>query len=130
MTLIRKALYAKVIFTAICSLVAIVGASTIGEAFGVEAPIMVLVGAALLTWAALVAIFARRQETRRTEAWVVIAGDELWVIGVIVLLALFPDALTDTGKLWLAILTLVVATLASIQLLGLKQLRSNPEMSR
>lgn len=130
MTLIRKALYANVIFTAICSLVAIVGASTIGEAFGVEAPIMVLVGAALLTWAALVAIFARRQETRRTEAWVVIAGDELWVIGVIVLLALFPDALTDTGKLWLAILTLVVATLASIQLLGLKQLRSNPEMSR
>lgn len=120
--MLRKALYANAAFTAVCSLVAIVGASSIGDSFGVEPWVMVLVGAGLLGWAALVSFFARREETRRNEAWLVIAGDELWVIGVIVLLAAFPDALTNTGKLWLAILTLVVATLASVQLLGLKQI--------
>jgi len=124
MTMLRKALYANAAFTAVCSLVAIVGASSIGDSFGVEPWVMVLVGAGLLGWAALVSFFARREETRRNEAWLVIAGDELWVIGVIVLLAAFPDALTNTGKLWLAILTLVVATLASVQLLGLKQIRN------
>lgn len=122
MTTLRKALYANAMFTALTSLVALVWAGPIAKAFRVEQWVLVAAGAVLLGWAALVTWFARRDPTRRAEAWLVIAGDELWIIGVIVLLAAFPDALSNTGKLWLATLTLVVAILASFQLLGLRRI--------
>lgn len=123
MTLLRQALYANVIFTALTALAALVFAAPLAEEFEVATWVMVAAGAGLLAWAALVWVFARRDPARRQEAWLVIAGDELWVIAVIVLLAAFPDALSDSGKLILAILTIVVAGLASAQLLGLRKLR-------
>lgn len=123
MSLLRRALYANAAFTAVCSLVALAGAGAVSDLFDVPTWIVILVGAILLGWAALVALFARREETRRAEAWLVVAGDEAWIIGVIVLLAAFPDVISETGRLWLAILTLVVAVLASLQLLGLRRLR-------
>ncbi len=121
--MLRKALYANAIFTGMSALVALLFSGFLADEFEVAPLILVAVGAGLLGWTWLVWIFARRDPTRRREAWIVIAGDEAWVIGVIVLLAAYPDVMSDSGKLILAVLTIVVAALASFQLLGLRQMR-------
>ena len=121
-TLLRRSLGANAGFSALSGVVLIAFHGPLDRFIGLGLPwLLIVLGAGLLGFAALIALNLRRTRISRTEAWLTVASDIAWVAGSAVILLGFPDLL-DTGGKWLVALAAVgVADFALLQTLGLRR---------
>lgn len=102
-------------FSTLCGLVLMLGGLFMADTIGVSGWLLPALGFGLLGWANMVTLYAGRQFVRRPELDRVAAGNVAWVVLAIVLI-LIPGWLTGTGKWALAIITLIVAAFAAVQI--------------
>ena len=114
---LRLALAANAVFSITCAGLMLFRPSLVGGWLGVQAPLVLqAVGAGLVFFAA---DLLHQTTRRRIETWRALyasAADCLWVIGTVVLLALFPSVLSTTGN------ALVAAVAVAVFLFGAWQL--------
>lgn len=76
----------------------------------------------LLVFAAQLANIVRTREIRHWEIVSIIAGDLAWVIGSVVLVALFYDSISGAGLVLVDFVALAVLAFAIMQIRGLRAL--------
>ncbi len=119
-TLLRRALQANGIFSALSGVVLILASNRIAALIGIEQSLW-LTGLLLLLFAAGLFRNARRAEINQTEAWLAVALDVIWVLGTGALI--FAGVFSTTGNWIVALVGDVVLLFAVLQFWGLRKLR-------
>ena len=113
-------------FSGLSALFMFVAAPWVVVQLGLPGPASVYVVAGLLLLFALqLANIVRTGEIRAAEVIGIIGGDLAWVVGTIVLVALFYPALTAAGLILVDVVALAVLFFAIQQIRGLRALHSN-----
>lgn len=107
--------------TAASGLVALLGAGLLDGPLGVATPLLVVVGAGFLAYAALLLRWSRRDPVAPAAAWSAIVGDAAYVAASVAIAAAPPAGLTTLGRWTVALLALAVADLAVLQYVGLRR---------
>lgn len=118
-SLLTRTLKANAVFSAGSGLALAVFSVPLSDWLGIPAWIAVAVGVGLVGFSVIVYSIARNPKA--TVVKQVIASDVAWVVGAVVLLVAFPDAMTTEGRWALGIVSLVVADFAVMQWLGLRR---------
>ncbi len=121
-TLLQNALRGNAAFSAVSAFVLLLGGSALAEWIGVPTPVVYVLGVGLLPWAGFAWWTAQTLDERAVA--LVIAGDALWVIAAIVVIALRPGDMTDEGVVGLAVISVAVAAFGVAQTIGLRRLRT------
>lgn len=121
--LLRGALIGNAALSLTSGLLLVVASETVAGWLGpaVPANLMLGLGVLFLIFGADVAIVARREEPKLAQAGIITALDSLWVVGSLVVLAVFSGQLSTLGIWLVAVQALIVADFALLQFLGIRQ---------
>lgn len=120
-SLLRRALQADAVVSAVSAAGLIVGAGALGPALGIPSAALLAVGIAFVPWAAFLTYLSTRPTIGRRAAWAVVIVNALWVVDSIVLLASGALPLTPAGFWFVVAQAVAVDTLAVAQFLGLRR---------
>lgn len=118
--LLRRALAANAIFSALSGAILLLASNRLEQLLGTSVSLVPL-GAMLLIYAAGLLWNARRENVSRMEAWIAVALDVAWVAGSAIVI--FAGVLSATGNWIVAIVADVVLLFAVLQLIGLRKSR-------
>ena len=121
-TLLGRMLMQNAMVSNLTGLVLVVGAAGLDSWLGVNRWVLAGVGAGLVAFGLALVIWARSPKWLRRGGLSAVAGDAMWVIGAVALIA-FTDEMTAAGEVALAGVTAVVAWLVVAQTVGLVKLR-------
>jgi hypothetical protein len=117
---LRLALRLDAVATATVGALATAGSSVLDGALGVPAPVLLGLGALLVTYAVGVWLVSRTQPVTTDGAWAVITLNAAWTLGSLVA-AVVADQLTPLGTAAVIMQALAVAALAELQLATLRR---------
>lgn len=124
---LRMALAANAVFSLTCASMLITFPSSVGDWLGVQAPMTLrAIGIGLIGFAADLLHQTTRPRVATWRALYASAADFLWVIGTLVLLALFPGALAPSGILLVLLVALAVLLFGTWQLWAIGQAHRLP----
>ena len=83
---LRNILFANAVFSLVSAFVLIAASGPLADYLEVSGWVLIVVGAALIPWAAFVFANARREPPLQRDTWITIAGDLLWVIAAAVVI--------------------------------------------
>jgi hypothetical protein len=113
-------------FSAISALLLLAAAPWVAAQLGLPGPLNVyVVGVFLVVFSLQLANIVRTGTIRNWEVAAIITGDLAWVVGSVVLVALFYPAITLTGLVLVDVIAIAVLFFAIQQIRGLRELRSN-----
>jgi hypothetical protein len=121
--LLRFALTLDGVATGANGVLYVAGAPLLDDWLGLPAEMLMAVGAFLIAYAALVLRLATRPAMPRVAVVAVIAANVLWVVDSLIALALDWFTPTTVGQVLIAVQAVLVAGLAALQYVGLKQAR-------
>jgi hypothetical protein len=121
-TLLRRALQADAVFTAVSALGAVAASGVLAGWLAVPAPALLALGALLIAWAVFLWTTAARPTISRRAAWVAVVAGALTVIDLVLLLAMGWLPFSPEGWWLMAIMALVVAGFTEAQYIGLRRL--------
>jgi hypothetical protein len=122
--LLLRALRMNAVFSAVSAVLMLIGGRWIAAQLGLPNVMAVYVTAGLLILFALqLGNIVRTGNIQTIEIAGIVVGDIAWVVGTIVLVALFYPSLTTTGLLLVDVVALVVLYFAIQQIRGLRALR-------
>lgn len=122
-SLLKKTLLANALFSDLCGVIMLLGATTIAPLIGLNSPmILAFIGIDLMVYGVWLFFTARRAEPNLTLAKIAVAADVAWVIGAAIVIWL--GVLNTTGNLILAGVTDVVLLFAILQWVGIRRLQS------
>ena len=120
--LLRYALMANAIFSALSGVLLTIGGSRIGALLGLHGPVALWpAGLALVIFAAYVALAARTSEPDVRAAQAIIISDALWILGSMAFILFGP--LSPVGNATVAVVALVVLLFAVLQRIGIQKMR-------
>ncbi len=120
--LLRRTLQANAAFSALSGIIAIAGAKTLSLLLGVNvSSLLIGMGVALLAYAAVLLLNARRENIKLQEAWLAVVLDAAWVIGSVILI--FAGTLSTTGNWLVAVVADIVLIFAVLQFFGIRRLQ-------
>ncbi len=114
---IRRILFANAIFCAVSGLILAFASKPIAAFLGIapSAGILLGLGIALMVYADIVYIFAKREEISKGFVLFVIIAESLWVLDSILLLVTNWIPFTVEGKWTIGIIAVIVDLFASLQ---------------
>lgn len=119
--LLVRALRWNALFSCVSAIAMLATAEWLATQLGLGSPVPVYVVAVfLLLFSGQLATIVRTGRIRRWEVSAIIAGDLAWVLGSIVLIALFYRSLTGIGLLLVDVVALAVLFFAVQQIRGLR----------
>ncbi len=121
--LLRFALTLDGVATGANGVLYLAGAPLLDGWLGLPTEMLMAVGAFLIAYAALVLRLATRPAMPRVAVVAVIAANVLWAVDSLIALALDWFTPTPVGQVLIAVQAVLVAGLAALQYLGLKQAR-------
>jgi hypothetical protein len=121
--LLRFALALDGIATGANGVLYLAGAPLLDGWLGLPTEMLMAVGAFLIVYAALVLRLATRPEMPRVAVVAAIAANTLWAVDSLIALALDWFTPTTVGQVLIAAQAVLVAGLAALQCVGLKQSR-------
>jgi hypothetical protein len=121
--LLRFALTLDGVATGANGVLYLAGAPLLDGWLGLPTAMLVVVGAALIVYGALVLRLATRPAMPRVAVAAVIAANTLWVVDSLLALALDWFTPTTVGQVLIAVQAVFVAGLAALQYVGLRQTR-------
>lgn len=118
---LRTALVANATFSTVCGATFLAAAGPISEAIGLTMPeVLMVIGGALLVFAAGLVRNARRANVNTMEAWTVVAMDGAWVVGSAAVIVM--GVLNTSGNWAVAVVADVVLAFAVWQVIGLRKM--------
>ena len=121
--LLRFALLLDGVATGANGVIYLAGAPLLDGWLGLPTEMLMAVGAFLIAYAALVLRLATRPAMPRVAVVAVIAANVLWAVDSLIALALDWFTPTTVGQVLIAVQAVLVAGLAALQYVGLKQAR-------
>jgi hypothetical protein len=121
--LLRFALTLDGVATGANGVLYLAGAPLLDGWLGLPTEMLMAVGAFLIAYAALVLRLTTRPAIPRVAVVAVIAANVLWVVDSLIALALDWFTPTTVGQVLIAVQAVLVAGLAALQYVGLKQAR-------
>jgi hypothetical protein len=121
--LLRFALTLDGVATGANGVIYLAGAPLLDGWLGLPTEMLMAVGAFLIAYAALVLRLATRPAMPRVAVVAVIAANVLWAVDSLIALALDWFTPTTVGQVLIAVQAVLVAGLAALQYVGLKQAR-------
>lgn len=120
--LLRTALRANGIFSALSGILLALGASQFPSLMGVGTSLFYSVlGIILLFHAGMLFFFTRTETIRPAFAWYAILGDVAWVLATVVILLSNNIGLSSTGNWILLIIGDIVLVFAIVQIIGVRR---------
>ncbi len=120
-TFLGRVLAQNAMVSGVTGLVLVVGASGLDSWLGVNRWVLAGVGAGLVAFGVALVIWARSPKWLLRGGLLAVAGDAMWVIGTVALIA-FTDEMTAAGDVALAGVTALVAWFVVAQTVGLVKL--------
>ena len=120
-SLLRRALMADALLSAVAAVVLTLGAGALAQRLALPASLLLGAGLALIPWAACLVWMARKAAVPAAAVWAVIAINVLWVIDSawVALGGVFqPNAL---GQVFIAVQALAVVLLAELEFVGMRR---------
>jgi hypothetical protein len=124
---LRNALLADAVVSGATGALMALAAGPLEPVLQVPAPLLRIAGLALLPYAVLVALLARRDVPPRGLVWLVVAGNAIWAVDCVALLFTGWIEPSLLGVAFILIQAVVVAAFAELQVVGLR--RSAPATS-
>ena len=120
-----RALRLNAWFSGITAILLIIAAPWIAKQLGLPGPLNVyVIGGFLVVFALQLANIVRTGAVRTWEVVGIIGGDLAWVLGSIILVAMYHPALTTAGLILVDAVAIAVLVFAIQQIRGLRALRS------
>jgi hypothetical protein len=120
--LLRRTLTINAIVSAVSGAGTLLFAQPLATFMGIAQPaVLVVLSVVMLAFAAFAWLTRTETPLKRLNAWLIFWGDEVWVLGG--LLVVFADVgrLTDGGKIVVLVTVLIVADFALFEWIGLRR---------
>ena len=112
---------ANAAFSAASGVAAVILAAMSETPLGVNRWLLGAIGLGLIGYGVQLYAWAGSPRLVKPGARLATAADALWVLGAVVLLTWFPDAMSTAGRWTLGLASLAVADFAVMQFLGLRR---------
>lgn len=126
--LLLRALAMNAVFSGFSAIFMFISGIWLARQFGLDSPVPVYAVAGFLGLFSLqLANIARTRNIRAWEIKSIISGDIAWVIGSILLIALYYQSITAAGLMLLDVVAVAVLFFAILQIRGLRQYQKMTE---
>jgi hypothetical protein len=122
--LLRKALIGNALFSAVSGLTILFAQGWVLRILGLPNSVNLLVlRAGLIVFAVTLVINARKQQVKKSDAWIAVCMDVAWVIGSYVLIFIVP--FSTEGKWVVAVVAEAVLVFAVLQFVGIRRIQKS-----
>ncbi len=119
-TLLRYSLTGNGVFSILTGAIALVFSTPLGTYMGVSPIALSVVGVSVAVFGGTVYFVSKRSPINRRFAVLTVIADIVWVLGAVVLIAVFPETMTSEGAALLVVVSGVVGLFAVLQSVGLR----------
>jgi len=121
---LRKALLGNALFSTLSGLTILFAQGWVLRILGLPSSVNLLIfGVGLIVFAVTLVINARKQQVKKSDAWVAVLMDLAWVVGSYVLIFLVP--FSPKGKWVVGIVAEVVLLFAMLQFVGIRRIQKS-----
>jgi len=121
---LRKALMGNALFSTLSGFTILLAQGWVLRILGLPSSVNLLVlGAGLIVFAVTLVINARRQQVKKSDAWIAVCMDLAWVLGSYVLIFIVP--FSTEGKWVVGVVAELVLLFAVLQFLGIRRIQKN-----
>jgi hypothetical protein len=122
--LLRNALMGNALFSTLSGLAILFAQGRVLRILGLSGSVNLLIlGVGLIVFAATLLVNARRQQVKRSDAWVAVSMDLAWVVGSCVLIFIVP--FSTEGKWVVGVIAELVLVFAVLQFVGIRRIQRN-----
>jgi len=122
LALLRKVLLLDAVTCVAAGLLMLVGGEALSEPLGLSARLLQIAGVSLLPFAAYLVYVARRAVLPRSQVWIIVAANALWVLDSALILATGWVQPTLLGYAFVIGQALAVLVLAQLEVRGVRRL--------
>lgn len=119
--MLRKAFIGNALFSTVSGLIILFGQRWVLRILGLSNINLYILGGALIVFATTLAINARKQKLKISDAWTAVVMDLAWVVGSGVLILTVPFSVT--GKWIVGAVAELVLLFAVLQFVGLRRIQ-------
>jgi hypothetical protein len=121
---LRRALMGNALFSTLSGLTILFAQGWVLRILGLSSKLSLLIlGVALIIFAATLVINARKQKVKTADAWMAVWMDVAWVIGSYVLIFIVP--FSTEGKWVVAVIAELVLVFAVLQFVGIRRIQKS-----
>ena len=122
--LLRKALMGNALFSTLSGLTILFAQGWVLRILGLPSSVnLLLLGAGLIVFAVTLIINARKQQVKKSDAWIAVCMDLAWVLGSYVLIFIVP--FSTAGKWVVGVVAELVLFFAVLQFLGIRRIQKS-----
>jgi hypothetical protein len=121
---LRKALLGNAFFSTLSGLTILFAQGWVLQILGLSSSVNLLIlGVGLIVFAVTLVINARKQQVKKSDAWIAVLMDLAWVVGSCVLIFLAP--FSPKGKWVVGIVAELVLLFAMLQFVGIRRIQKS-----
>jgi hypothetical protein len=121
---LRKALLGNAFFSTLSGLTILFAQGWVLQILGLSSSVNLLIrGVGLIVFAVTLVINARKQQVKKSDAWIAVLMDLAWVVGSYVLIFLAP--FSPKGKWVVGIVAELVLLFAMLQFVGIRRIQKS-----
>ena len=118
---LRKALMGNALFSTLSGLTILFAQGWVLRILGLASNVNLLIlGVGLIVFAVTLVVNARRQQVKRSDAWIAVLMDVAWVLGSYILIFIVP--FSTEGKWVVGVVAELVLVFAVLQFVGIRRI--------
>ena len=122
--LLRKALMGNALFSTLSGLTILLAQGWVLRILGLASSVNLLIlGAGLIVFAVTLVINARKQQVKKSDAWIAVLMDVAWVLGSYLLIFIVP--FSTEGKWVVGVVAELVLAFAVLQFVGIRRIQKS-----
>ena len=121
---LRKALIGNALFSTLSGLTILLAQGWVLRILGLPSSVNLLIlGAGLIVFAVTLVINARKQQVKKSDAWIAVLMDVAWVLGSYILIFIVP--FSTEGKWVVGVVAELVLVFAVLQFVGIRRIQKS-----
>ena len=121
---LRKALMGNALFSTLSGLTILLAQGWVLRILGLASNVNLLIlGAGLIVFAITLVINARKQQVKKSDAWIAVLMDVAWVLGSYILIFIVP--FSTEGKWVVGVVAELVLVFAVLQFVGIRRIQKS-----
>jgi len=121
---LRKALMGNALFSTLSGLTILLAQGWVLRILGLASSVNLLIlGAGLIVFAITLVVNARKQQVKKSDAWIAVLMDVAWVLGSYILIFIVP--FSTEGKWVVGVVAELVLVFAVLQFVGIRRIQKS-----
>ena len=121
---LRKALMGNALFSTLSGLTILLAQGWVLRSLGLAGSVNLLIlGAGLIVFAITLVVNARKQQVKKSDAWIAVLMDVAWVLGSYILIFIVPFSME--GKWVVGVVAELVLVFAVLQFVGIRRIQKS-----